>query len=206
MIVICKLHKQFFIDEVTISLFYLPLWFLNSLTRGKNNPRSQNFSFVRDALNDTPASMSDFLYSLSTYQLVIFKASHSLLKAFSRFQFLEWNQMLSHGSLSPYELVPVCLSCLLWATSLHSLYFRPIGFHQPSNGQGLSWPTTFPELVIHLGTSPTHCFLLYGNSSFLFYQFSQLLRVHSFMSLYPTLLHVYFVYHCIANDIPFLLN
>ena len=131
MIVICKLHKQFFIDEVTISLFYLPLWFLNSLTRGKNNPRSQNFSFVRDALNDTPASMSDFLYSLSTYQLVIFKASHSLLKAFSRFQFLELNQMLSHGSLSPYELVPVCLSCLLWATSLHSLYFRPIGFLSP---------------------------------------------------------------------------
>lgn len=72
MIVICKLHKQFFIDEVTVSLFYLPLWFLNSLTRGKNNLRSQKLSFVKDALNDIPASMSDFLYSLSTYQLGLY--------------------------------------------------------------------------------------------------------------------------------------
>ena len=62
-----SLYKQFFTTEVTLSLFYLPLWFLNSLTRGKNNLSSQKPSFAKVALNGIPASTSDLVYSVSTY-------------------------------------------------------------------------------------------------------------------------------------------
>ena len=113
--------------------------------------------------------------------------------------------MLSHGSLRPYELVPVCLSCLLWATSLHSLYFRPLASISPP--MATVCPGPLPSLSLSLVLEhPQPTVFSFMETVLSSYQFSQLLRVHSFMSLYPTLLHVYFVFHRIANDILFLLN
>ena len=142
MIVICKLHKQFFIDEVTVSLFYLPLWFLNSLTRGKNNLRSQKLS-----LSKMPWMIPLYHVWLSLLTLhlpagVVFKTVNTGISVSA--ETLQWIPVPgvksnAHGSLGPWELVPVCLSCLLWATHLHSLYSCPLGFRQPSQ-----WPRSVP--------------------------------------------------------------